>query len=504
MVRRDMNYWLDIAYRRRTTLIEVASAVMGVVVLITLAWPPVYKSHAKILVQDNRAQLLVSPGLQTASPENPAIVANPVSEQDLNSEVQLLTSLYLVKRAIAGLKEPPNDSAAHAVTSILGDALDVPALGYRSLHGVPALDPNDQWALKLARRLQAYVVNRSNVIDVEFESHDSQWSRAFLRRLIDQYLAYHARISHDPQAAAFFSKQTRLLNAQLNQSENKLRAFELQTGITNLGDQKQALVNRLSDLQLQYSKSVADLASANRQAAQLRIELANTPARIPGKVRSVQNLALQQLKPQVMELKAKRAELLTRYQPTSRRIQEIDAKLAAAEAVLDREDHLVVQEKSTDLNPVWVSVDTNFKQAETSAASLKARTDALGQQISATRKQLADLINSGLEIERLERGVTAKKEAYLSYLRKAEEARAAEGLNSEQILDVSVAQAPNLPLQPAFPIVWLNLLVGTILALAAGFAAACLRERADPRLYSAVSIAQASGLSTVAVLREAQ
>ena len=49
----------------------------------TLLWPPVYQSTAKIFVQNNRAQLLVSPDLQTESSQNPGIVANPVSEQDL-------------------------------------------------------------------------------------------------------------------------------------------------------------------------------------------------------------------------------------------------------------------------------------------------------------------------------------------------------------------------------------------------------------------------------------
>ncbi len=504
MARRDINYWLDLAYRRRVTLIEVASVVMGLVVLITLVWPPVYRSHAKILIQDNRAQLLASPALQTDSPENPAIVANPVSEQDLNSEVQLLTSLYLVKRAVAGLREPSNDDAMHAVASLFNTAVDIPAMGYRSIHGVAPLSAKQQWALQLARHLRAYVINRSNVIDIDFESHDAQWSRAFLNRLIAQYLAYHARISHDPQAAAFFQKQSGVLNAQLNQAEDRLRAYELQTGITNLSDQKQALVNRLSELQLEYSKTAAELASAKRQMTELRGQLVNTPRRIGTKVRSVQNLALQQLKPQVMELKAKRAKLLTRYQPTSRRIQEIDAQIAASQAILDRENHLEVQERSTDLNPVWVSLDTNFEQAETSAASLKAEQDALARQIADTRKQLDAMVNAGVQIDRLERDVTANKEAYLSYLRKAEEARAAEGLNSEKILDVSVAQEPNFPLQPAFPIVWLNIAVGVLLALSAGLGAAYLEERSDPRLYSTVAIAQASGLSTVAVLRDTQ
>ncbi len=503
MANHYVDYWLDLVYRRRATLLLVVGVVMTLVVVVTLVWPPVYKSHAEILVQDNRAQLLVSPGLQTSSPQNPAVVSNPVSQQDLNSEVQLLTSPYLVRRAIASLPVPHN-GGGHFVKSLFSTALDIPLIGYRSLHGIPAASAKDEWALKLAHHLSAWVINRSNVIDVDFESHDAQWSHAFLKRLIDQYLAYHARISHDPEAAAFFRKQSAALCAQLDQAENRLNAYETKTGIIDINNQRAALVDQLSKLQLQYSQNAAELSATKQQVAELRTELRATPDRIEEKVSSVQNLALQKIKPEVMTLKAKRAELLTRYLPTSMRIHELDAEIAAAQAILNREKHLVIKERSTDLNPVWVSLDTNLNQAKTSAASLGAGSDALAKQIAGTKEQLATMANAGLEIERLERDVAAKKQTYLSYLRKAEEARAAEQLNNQQILNVGIAQEPSLPVEPAFPKVWLNLVIGSLLALALGLAAVYLEEKSDSKLYSSVEISKASGLSTVAVLRDAQ
>lgn len=504
MANHYVDYWLDLVYRRRVTLLVVVGVVMTLVVLVTLVWPPVYKSHAEILVQDNRAQLLVSPGLQTSSPQNPAVVANPVSQQDLNSEVQLLTSPYLVRRAIASLPVPHNGGGGHFVKSLFGTALDIPLIGYRSLHGIPAVSAKDSWALKLAHHLSAWVINRSNVIEVDFESHDARWSHAFLKRLIDQYLAYHARISHDPEAAAFFRKQSAALGAQLDQAENRLNAYETKTGIIDINNQRAALVDQLSKLQLQYSQNAAQLSATKQQVAELRTELRGTPDRIEEKVSSVQNLALQKIKPEVMTLKAKRAELLTRYLPTSMRIHELDAEIAAAQAILDREKHLVIKERSTDLNPVWVSLDTNLNQAATSAASLGAGRDALAKQIAVTKKQLTSMADAGLEIERLERDVAAKKQNYLSYSRKAEEARAAEQLNNQQILNVGIAQEPSLPVEPAFPKVWLNLVIGALLAMALGLAAVYLEEKSDSKLYSSVEISKASGLSTVAVLRDAQ
>jgi uncharacterized protein involved in exopolysaccharide biosynthesis len=112
------------------------------------------------------------------------------------------------------------------------------------------------------------------------------------------------------------------------------------------------------------------------------------------------------------------------------------------------------------------------------------------------------MANAGIELDRLERKVDTDKEAYLAYTRKAEEARTARGLNTSKILNISIAQEPMLPTEPSFPIVWLNLLGGLVLALGAGVAAAYWDETQDHRIYSPHTVTEVSGLSTVAVIRE--
>jgi len=498
MTMRDLNYWIELMFRRKNAFLETAGIILGLVVLGTLFWPPVYQSTAKIFVQNNRAQLLVSPDLQTESSQNPGIVANPVSEQDLNSEVELLTSLHLVKQAIAGLPMPYD---SNLLQDTVGLALQLPSSGYRLLHDSPPLDPRDQWALKLANHVNVLVVKRSNIIEVDFRAHDARWSHQFLSRLITQYQAYHAGLSNDPEAAQFFDQQAKQLNERLNASEEKLREFQVKSGITSLTDQKQALVARLSDLQLQEAKTSSDLASANQQVASLTQYLQSTPEQISKETRKVQNLALQQIKPQVMELEAERADLLSRYQPNSKRITEIDAKLAAATRILNRENHLDVQEASTDLNPIWVTLEQNLKQSQENAASLQASQAVISRQVEETRQNLTDMVNNGLVIDRLQRQVDNDKDAYTAYVRKSEEARAAQGLNLNKILNVSLAQAPTQPLTPVFPIIWLNLLAGVVMAGCAGLAAAYWEEQRDPRIYSAAAVEEASGVSTIAILR---
>lgn len=493
--------WVEVIIRRRKTMLWVSAAVFAVVVVVTILWPPIYQSSAEILVQDNRAQLLVSPDLR-GSADPRAVVTNPVSEEDMNSELEILTSEHLVLKALGGLQPAqPYTGFGASLISAAGAMAKLPGTGYRALHQTPELTDRERWALQLASALTANVINRSDVIEIDFRANDAQWSKEFLARLLNQYLEYHARISHDPIAQKVFTAQAALLKSRLERSEENLRSFEVATGIGSLEDQKTELVKQISQMSIQYSTGASQLASAEQHAVALDALRKQTPERIGKEARSVQNAALQQLKPQVMQMRAERAELLSRYRPDSKRIREIDAKLSAAQRILDHENGLEVEEVSTDLNPLWVSLGSSLADSKASAAALRAGQAELERQIGQTQQELKLLVTNGVEVDRLRRQVEANKEAYLSYLRKAEEARVAQALNQSKLLSVSVVRPPVVPLKPAFPILWLNLLAGLVMGAGAGFAAALWDEQNDPKLYSAAAIAAASGISTIAVIR---
>jgi uncharacterized protein involved in exopolysaccharide biosynthesis len=503
MIPTNYRDWIELAYRRRRIALIAGLTVFGVVALGTLLWPPVYMSNCQVLVQDNRAQLLVSPDLQANGPQNPAGVTNPVSEQDLNSERELIISLYLVRLALQDLPIPP--AYAHKSSLAMAAAKGVlllPLEGYHVLHDIPNLTPRDAWAMDVARHLDASVIKRSNIIDVEFHSHDRRWTKDFLDRLMSRYLEFHASLSHDPQAEKFYEQQTQLLKDRLEQSEAAVRDYQLKTGIGNLDEQKRVLIARISDLQSTAAKTDAAISGSQQQVADLQSQLSNTPERIQKETHQVQNLALQQLKPQVMQLRAERAELLTRYQPTSERIKEIDAKLASEEKILDNENHLEVNEQLTDVNPVWITMQTDLKTAGAAAASGKATRDELDKQITAANQELAMLVTNGVELQRLQRQATSDSDAYQAYVRKTEEARASQELNSNKILNVSVAQPPIDPIVPAFPSVPFNLAVGLVLAMLFGAAAAYWAEESDSKIYSSSVVNDLTGLPIVAVLND--
>ena len=140
MIPTGYNEWIEIAYRRRRVALIAGLALFGAVALVTLWLAPVYVSTCQVLIQDNRAELLVSPGLQENAPQSPSAVSNPVNEQDLNSERELITSVYLVKLVIADMQVPPSYKRTSGITmAIIKGAARLPLTGYAALHDIPQL-----------------------------------------------------------------------------------------------------------------------------------------------------------------------------------------------------------------------------------------------------------------------------------------------------------------------------------------------------------------------------
>jgi uncharacterized protein involved in exopolysaccharide biosynthesis len=496
-----IEHWLAVGFRRRRTVIRVGLAFFATVVAVSMLWPPLYESTAAVMVQVNRAQLLVSPGLQGDHATNqPTVVTTPVDEQDLNSEVELLTSPYVIAQALEAEDAAEQPSLTQKAISSVIAAINLPGAAYGLLHGTPDLTPRQLLAKKIARHLTAAVITRSDIIEIGFEGHDPQWCQRLLTRLLEEYMNIHAHISQDPKAQQFFEKQAAILQNKLQLSEEHLSAARLQTGIASLPDQRLALVTQLANFEADYHRNAAQLAAAHEQIRSTESELKTNPQRVYKESKMVQNYALQTLKPQVLELEAERADLISRYRPDSEKIKAIDSKLKAAKSILEHENEREVQETSTDVNPVWETLSANLAQARVTEASLGSTQDALAKQITSYKQGLNALMIDGVAIDRLERQVEADKEVYLSYVRKGEEARAAQALNENKILAVSVAEPPSFPLEPVWPNVEVNIAGGLILALGLGIGAAFWEEHRDSKIYTPAVIADTCGVKTVAMI----
>lgn len=500
MKHHDLADWLEALWRRRAVAAWTAAGLFALIFLGTLAYPPVYESTARILVSPNRAHYIVSPALQSQSdPNAPVVNDREISEQDLNSEMELLTQHRLIEQALADLagREPAPSLFGRLLNHLTSLPVEISAL----IHGSPRPTALQLRALALENHVGVSVIRKSDLLEVSFRSRHPQWCREFLSTLLKRYFELHAQIVHDARAEGFFDQQIRRRRQTLHAAEEHLRAVREQSGILSLSDQSEAVVYQLSGFQAEYRKDQSRLDGVNRQIAALEDGLRQSPMRLLKELKTAPNPAYEALKPKVLALQLNRDDVIDRYRSGSKLAREVTRQVTNARTLLEQEDYPKVVERLSDLSPVWLGLASNLAQARVTAAALEASQRTLADEITTYQKELRHLTDDGVEVERAMREVEADNESYLSYLRKGEQARAELELNESRIMNVVLAMPPTEPVEPRFPKLGLNFAAGLALALCAGLAAAWWEERRDPTIYSTAAITESSTVPVVAVLR---
>src|SRR6185436_2966963 len=94
---------------------------------------------------------------------------------------------------------------------------------------------------------------------------------------------------------------------------------------------------------------------------------------------------------------------------------------------------------------------TDLTAARASLAALKGKEDAVARQQDEYRKQAELLDAQSFDLARLERQVKLDEEAYLSYVRTAEESRLSNALQQSKMLRLAILEPATLPNGPVSP-----------------------------------------------------
>ena len=144
-----------------------------------------------------------------------------------------------------------------------------------------------------------------------------------------------------------------------------------------------------------------------------------------------------------------------------------------------------MQTGGAPLNPTYLSLSGDLTQTRAQVAALQARSDALRTQITDHRTSLEHLDRIASEHERLQQEVTSAKEAFLTYLKKEEEARFSNALDESRIVNVSIVERATTPTIPVQSKTGIKFLVGVIFGLIAALLVGYLRDRLDPSVKTA-------------------
>jgi uncharacterized protein involved in exopolysaccharide biosynthesis len=272
----------------------------------------------------------------------------------------------------------------------------------------------------------------------------------------------------------FFDQETDQYRGKLQGSVAELVALN-NKGVVSAALERDIALQKMRDADAVYRQVFVTISETGQRIQALHRALASLPERTTTQTRNLDNAQLlEQLKSTLLTLQLKRTELLTRFQPNYRLVEEVDQKIAETKAALAAEQRAPLREETTDKNPAFDWAKLELEKAQVELQGLRARQTASRNLLQNYRVLTRRLGEDSIIQQDLLRNAKAAEENYLLYLRKREQARIGDALDASGILNVTIvepAKAPAIPRRSAFAFVFIGFLVATTLSTGLAFAA---------------------------------
>ena len=463
---------VTVAFRRKkmVTWFLVGGVVLAIVFALAL---PKYEGEVKFLVMRERVDPAISatPEQSTFSMES----APSVTEEDLNSEVELIDSHEMEKNVVLSAK--PGDQKT--------------LIGYLTFWwGWWRTDDQKLEAAiqRLDKDLNVEPAKRSNVILVTYKNRDPEVVDRVLKTLSTLYQQKHMEVHRPSGQFEFFEGQTDRYHKGLMQAEQNLSKFPEKYGVVSPAVDRDLTLQKLNDFRASLQSTRADIAQTQKRIEKLQQQEQAIPARITTQLRKTDNPQLfQDLKGTLLTLELKRVNLLTKFQPDYRLVQEVDKQIADTRASIAKEESLPLRDETTDVDPTHQWVREELAKADADMVGMHARESALGNAVAKYEAVARDLDQKAILQSDLQRDAKTQEDSYLLYLRKREEARISDSLDQRRILNVAMAEGTSVPALPKHS-PFLYGLVGFVFVMALGTGSIWMLEHFDATLRTPAEV----------------
>ncbi len=479
--------FMAVFFRHWVLIVSAFLAILLGVTVVTWMLPKTYETQLKILVKRERPDPIV-----TTEASSQPIPIRDVTQEDLNSEVELLKSRDLLENVVlsCGLHKLQGQS-------FLGRLAN--ALSSRSP------EPTDQdlsiprAVRDLEKSLEVELVSKSKLIEVRYQSHDPHLAAKVLDSLSALYLEKHLAVHRPAGALDFFQEQADEYRKGLQAAEKRLAEFSRRKGVVSIDIQRDIALRKQSDFDVQFRESRAAEAALEQRIKSLETQAASTPQRVVTQVRTSDNAALlQDLKSTLLTLELKRTELLTKFEPGYRAVQEVEQQIAQARAALAQAEKNSIRDETTDLDRTRQWLDEELARARAELVTQRARSAELAKSVEAYGESASQIGTKEIEHQDLVRAAKTAEANYLMYLRKQEEARISDALDRQRIVNVAIAEAPTVPALPSSPRWGLNLVLGFVLAVLISLGLAFAADYMDPSFRTPDEVEGYLGLPVLA------
>ncbi|TQF28124.1 lipopolysaccharide biosynthesis protein [Bradyrhizobium sp. UNPF46] len=454
-----------LARKRGWIIVPTLLALVASIAVVNLVTPR-YKSEARILI-DGRENVFLRPSSDRTE-ERQALDAEAVT-----SQVQLVLSRDLAREIIKKNKlaeRPEFDPVLQGVSPLKSLAAMI-GIGRDPF----SMTPEERVLDAYYDRLQAYAVDKSRVIVVEFQSADPELAVRVANSIADGYLVLQQGVRQEQakNASQWLAGEIDSLRKKVSDAEAKVEDFRSKSSLfvgtnnTTLSNQQMGEVNT----QLNNARSMK--ADAESKARLIKEMLQSGKPIEASEV--VNSELMRRLSEQRVTLRAQLAEQSSTLLGNHPRIKELKAQLGD----LDNQ----IRDEAAKIS----------RSLESDARIASGRVDGLTVSLEQLKKQAASTNGQDVQLRALEREAKAQRDLLETYLAKYREANTRETIDTAPTDGriISRAIVSNTPAYPKkLPIVLIATIATLLLSSGVVVTGELLRQTA-PRAVAAVLPARA-------------
>lgn len=410
--------------------------------------PRIYKSTSKILLEDtSNARFILG---SEASRIN----------SSLNNNIEILKS-----RPVMGL-----------TLNILKEEKD-----FNQLPLSRALDP----VSILKGNVQVSSRRDTDILTISYESTSPRECQAVADAsalaLMEQNTNY-ARLELR-NTREFLSEQLEEAERRLRISEEDLRIYKIEHGISMLSSEAQNLISRAASLETMLSETKIDLQVNEKHLKYLDNELSHQDTLLLDIDIVLTSPLLNKLRAEIVENQTRYVSLLTKpeYGEEHPELVALKEKIDNGKTRLSNEIESIISDEAATQDPLAFrsSLINDISATRLENNILKSKIQSLKEASQIYSSKLSILPDTEIQLARLERTNSINEETYSMLVTKFEDAKIAERSKIGNVRILEKAQLPSFPIKPD---VKKKMMTSALIGLAIGIGLALLLNSMDPKI----------------------
>jgi len=439
--------YINILLRYKWIIISLFIIVMiGAYFYISNA-PRIYRSSSKVLIESETSNSLLFNSFNSKA-------------ISLNNNIHILKSrpvleiAYEILSTKKGFEDFPVNNAGNQIGYLRGNlGVDTERETDILMINFESIDPLE--AMEVANALAYGLIQQ----DTEHARKEFTTSRVFLAEQLDEK------------------------DRRLRTSEEDLRSYKLEHGVSMLSEETQLLIQQSSELGAMLSAAETELAVADDHLNFLKSELSNQDELLSDVNSILSSPLLEKYKSEIVDNQTTYVKLLTKseYSPDHPELVSLNKSIENTKSKLNEEIQKIISVKEGSSDPLIyrsaliekiseAQIDQNVKY--TKVTSLRKAVDEYNIKMSV-------LPDTEVEMARLQRNYELNEKTYSLLVIKYEDAKIAE---KSKIGNIRIIEEAGLSGAPIKPNVKMNILIAVVIGLGLGIGLALLINSLDSKI----------------------